>query len=218
MSSIAAPPIGTGKVYVGTLDGRLIAIDAKTGKQAWSALTVDQTKNYTITGAPRIVKGRVIIGNGGADLGGLRGYVTAYDAATGRKIWRFYTVPGKPGAPDGEISDKPLAGIALKTWNGQWWSKQAGGGGGTAWDSMTYDPKLDLLYVGVGNSGFWNKKYRSPGEGDNLFVGSILALRPETGAYVWHYQENAGRRVGLHLHPEYDPRRSQDRRAPASGP
>jgi quinohemoprotein ethanol dehydrogenase len=180
-----------GKVYVGTIDGRLIAIDARTGKQVWSTQTTDPTRNYTITGAPRVVKGRVLIGNGGADLG-VRGYVSAYDAETGKMAWRFYVVPGQPGVKDGAVSDGILDKIAEKTWSGQWWSETGGRGGGTVWDSMAYDPDLDLLYVGTGNSGYWNKKLRSPGDGDNLFVASILALRPETGEYVWHFQEVPG--------------------------
>ena len=180
------------KVYVGTIDGRLIAVDAKTGKQRWSTQTTDTASNNTITGAPRIVKGRVIIGNGGAELGA-RGYVSAYDAATGKKIWRFYIVPGDPAKPDGEVSDKPLRDLARPTWSGTWWTHEGGGGGGgTAWDSMAYDPDLDLLYVGTGNASYWNKAYRSPGDGDNLFVASVLALRPETGEYVWHFQETPG--------------------------
>ena len=181
-----------GKVYVGTIDGRLIAINAKTGKQVWSAQTTDPKSNNTITGAPRIVKGRVIIGNGGAELGA-RGYFSAYNADTGAKIWRFYTVPGDPSKPDGEVSDKPLRDLTQDTWSGKWWTHEQGGqGGGTVWDSMAYDPELDLLYVGVGNASYWNRAYRSDGEGDNLFVASILAVRPETGEYVWHYQQTPG--------------------------
>lgn len=180
-----------GKVYVGTIDGRLIAVDAKSGQQIWSTETIDPSKNYTITGAPRVVKGRVIIGNGGAEYG-VRGYVSAYDAETGKLAWRFYIVPGKPGVKDGAASDKILEKLAGKTWSGSWWNESGGGGGGTAWDSMAYDPDLDLLYIGTGNSAYWNKKYRSPGDGDNLFVSSILALRPETGEYVWHFQEVPG--------------------------
>jgi quinohemoprotein ethanol dehydrogenase len=180
-----------GNVYVGTIDGRLVAVDAKSGHQVWSAQTTDPSQNYTITGAPRVVKGRVIIGNGGAEYG-VRGYVSAYDAATGKMAWRFFIVPGKPGVKDGAASDPILEKLASKTWSGNWWNEAGGGGGGTAWDSMAYDPDLDLLYIGTGNSAYWNKKYRSPGEGDNLFVGSILALRPETGEYVWHFQETPG--------------------------
>ena len=180
-----------GRVYVGTLDGRLIAIDAKTGKPVWSVVTVDQTKNYTITGAPRIVKGLVIIGNGGAEYG-VRGYVSAYHAKTGALAWRFYTVPGEPGQRDHAASDDVLARLATPTWNGEWWKETGGRGGGTVWDSMAYDPELDLLYVGVGNASYWNRALRSPGGGDNLFVASILALRPSTGEYVWHYQQTPG--------------------------
>ncbi|NKF23510.1 PQQ-dependent dehydrogenase, methanol/ethanol family [Solimonas marina] len=177
-----------GKVFVGTLDGRLIGIDAETGQQLWSVVTVDQSKDYTITGAPRVIKGRVIIGNGGAEFG-VRGYITAYDADTGKLAWRFYTVPGKPGEKDGAASDDILAKVT-DTWNGEWWKN--GGGGGTVWDSMSYDPELDLLYIGVGNGSYWRRTLRSPGGGDNLFVASIVAIKPETGEYVWHYQETPG--------------------------
>jgi quinohemoprotein ethanol dehydrogenase len=178
-----------GKVFVGTFDGRLIALDAKTGKPLWSVLTVDQSKGYTITGAPRVVKGRVIIGNGGAEFG-VRGYISAYDADDGHLAWRFYTVPGRPGRKDGAASD-PVMALAEKTWRGNWYD-QGGGGGGTVWDSMSYDPELDLLYIGVGNGAFWRRSARSPGGGDNLFISSIVALKPETGEYVWHYQQTPG--------------------------
>lgn len=173
-----------GKVFVGTYDGRLIALDAKTGKKAWETLTVDQSKDYTITGAPRIVKGKVIIGNGGAEFG-VRGYVSAYDADNGKMLWRFYTVPGNPKEP---FESKTVEMIA-KTWAGDWWKY---GGGGTVWDSMAYDPDLDLFYIGVGNGSPWNYKLRSDGQGDNLFLTSIVALRPDTGEYVWHYQTTPG--------------------------
>src|SRR5882757_4637185 len=172
-----------GKVFVGTLDGRLVALDAASGKPVWETLTIDPKYRYTITGAPRIIKGKVLIGNGGAEFG-VRGYISAYDSETGRLAWRFYTVPGQPGKPDGAASDHVLAAVADKTWDGHWWKDSGGGGGGTIWDSMAYDPTLDLLYVGVGNASYWNRKYRSAGRGDNLFVGSIVALRPSTGEYV----------------------------------
>jgi alcohol dehydrogenase (cytochrome c)/quinohemoprotein ethanol dehydrogenase len=187
------PAYWDGMVYVGALDGRLIALDARTGKQVWSTLTVDNAQPYVITGAPRIIKGRVIIGNSGAERG-VRGYVSAYDAKSGRMSWRFYTVPGEPGKADGAASDAAFAKFAARSWSGEWWTDQAGHGGGTVWDSMAYDPELDLLYIGVGNAGVWNPKYRSSGGGDNLFVSSILALRPETGEYVWHFQETPGDR------------------------
>ena len=178
-----------GKLYFGAFDGRLIALDIKTGKPVWSVVTVDQTKTYTITGAPRIVKGKVVIGNGGAELGA-RGYVTAYDAQTGKQVWRFYTVPGDPSAgPDGAASDKVLAEKAKPTWFGKYWTT---GGGGTVWDSIVYDAELDQLYIGVGNGSPWNHKVRSEGKGDNLFLSSIVALNPDTGEYRWHYQEAPG--------------------------
>ncbi|RIK99362.1 MAG: PQQ-dependent dehydrogenase, methanol/ethanol family [Burkholderiales bacterium] len=171
-----------GKVYVGTFDGRLVALDARDGKPVWTVDTVvDRAKSYTITGAPRIVKGKVLIGNGGAEFG-VRGYVTAYDAETGRQAWRFYTVPGDPKLPP---EDKAME-MALKTWHGRGWLDW--GGGGTVWDSMAYDPELNLLYIGTGNGSPWNHKFRSDGKGDNLFLSSIVALNADTGEYVWHYQ------------------------------
>jgi len=175
-----------GRVYFGALDGRLISLDAKTGKKVWEVVTVDQSKPYTITGAPRIVKGKVLIGNGGAELG-VRGYLSAYDAKTGKMLWRFYTVPGEKETDDA-ASDKAMK-IARPTWNGEFWKA---GGGGTVWDSMAYDPDLDLLYIGVGNGSPWNRDIRSPGGGDNLFLSSIVALKPDTGDYVWHYQTTPG--------------------------
>lgn len=172
------------KLFLGTLDGRLVAIDRETGKEVWSKVTVDQSQPYTITGAPRVIDGKVIIGNGGAEMG-VRGYVSAYDADDGEQLWRFYTVPGKPGDPD----EPEYLKKAAATWNGEWWNQ---GGGGTVWDAMAYDPELDLLYIGVGNGSPWNQAYRSPGGGDNLYLSSIVALRPKTGEYVWHYQTTPG--------------------------
>jgi PQQ-dependent dehydrogenase (methanol/ethanol family) len=173
-----------GKVYSGTLDGRLLALDAATGEKVWEVLTVDPERSYTITGAPRIVRGRVLIGNGGAELG-VRGYVSAYDAETGSLAWRFYTVPGDPSKP---FESKALA-MAARTWHGEWWKA---GGGGTVWDSMAYDPALGLVYVGVGNGSPWSRAHRSKGKGDNLFLSSIVALRADTGEYVWHFQTTPG--------------------------
>lgn len=182
--------VWNGTVFVGALDGRLIALDAATGKVKWQTQTfIDTAKPYTITGAPRVVKGLVLIGNGGAELG-VRGYVTAYDAATGKKKWRFFTIPGDPAkGPDGEVSDKVLAAKAGATWNGDYWK---GGGGGTVWDAIVYDPELDQLYIGVGNGSPWNHMIRSQGKGDNLFLSSVVALKPETGEYLWHYQGTPG--------------------------
>jgi quinohemoprotein ethanol dehydrogenase len=171
-----------GKVFVGTLDGRLVALDAATGKQVWETLTIDRNSRHTITGAPRVVKGNVIIGNGGAEMG-VRGYVSAYNSDTGNLVWRFYTIPGDPSKP----FESPILEKAAKTWSGEWWKA---GGGGTVWDSIVYDPELDLLYIGTGNGGPWNEKYRNPKRGDGLLTCSIVALKPETGEYVWHYQED----------------------------
>jgi len=172
-----------GRVYLGALDGRLICLDAKSGAPLWSVQTTDPALPYTITGAPRVVKGRVVIGNGGADIG-VRGYVSAYDAETGALAWRFYTVPGDPAQPP----ESPALAAALPTWRGgEWWKV---GGGGTVWDSLAYDPELDLLYVGTGNGGPWTPRLRS--RGDNLYLSSILALRPDTGELIWHYQTTPG--------------------------
>ncbi len=174
-----------GKVLIGTFDGRLIALDAKNGNQIWSVDTIiDRDRYYTITGAPRIVKGKVLIGNGGGEFG-VRGYVTAYDLHSGNEAWRFFTVPGDPSKP----FENPILEKAAETWTGEWWKV---GGGGTVWDSMAYDPDLDLLYIGVGNGSPWNPAERSPEGGDNLFISSIVALRPDTGEYVWHYQTTPG--------------------------
>jgi quinohemoprotein ethanol dehydrogenase len=175
-----------GKVYVGAYDGRLEALNAKTGKKVWSVDTIaDHERNYTVTGAPRIVKGKVIIGNGGAELGA-RGYFSAYDAKTGKLIWRFFTVPGDPAKGD----ESDTVTMIRKTWHGdQYWIQ---GGGGTAWNAMAYDAELDLLYVGTGNGATWNYGLRSEGKGDNLFLSSIVAVKPDTGKYVWHYQTTPG--------------------------
>lgn len=181
------------KLFFGTLDGRLIALDRETGKVAWEKVTVDQSKSYTITGAPRVIDGKVIIGNGGAEFG-VRGFVAAYDAGSGEQLWKFYTVP-----EGGDAKDQPAyLQKAAETWNMDvLGANDAIGGGGTVWDSMAYDPELDLLYIGVGNGSPWNRAYRSPGkdgtgEGDNLYLSSIVAIRPKTGEYVWHYQTTPG--------------------------
>jgi quinohemoprotein ethanol dehydrogenase len=173
-----------GKVFVGTLDGRLVALDASTGKPVWETLTIDPKFPYTITGAPRVVKGKVLIGNGGAEYG-VRGYISAYDAASGKMVWRFYTIPGDPAQP----YESPILEKAAKTWVGQ---RGKLGGGGTVWDSIAYDPDLDLIYFGVGNGTPWPRRARSSQGGDNLFISSVVALKAETGEYVWHYQETPG--------------------------
>ena len=176
-----------GKVFVASYDGRLIALDAATGKVAWEKDTIiDRKFSYTITGAPRVFKGNVIIGNGGAEYG-VRGYITAYDAKSGAQKWRWFTVPGDPSKP---FEDESMA-KAAKTWDpaGKWWEA---GGGGTAWDAMAFDPELNLMYIGTGNGSPWQRDKRSPAGGDNLYLASIVALNPDTGKYVWHYQQTPG--------------------------
>ncbi len=178
-----------GKLFVGTLDGRLIALDAISGAQLWSTQTTPTDGNYSITGVPRVVDNMVIIGNGGAEFG-VRGYVSAYDANSGGLVWRFYTVPNANDEPDNAASDEVMQ-TARRTWSdgGQW---RETGGGGTVWDAIVYDPELDQLYIGVGNGTPWNHGLRSEGQGDNLFLSSIVALNPRTGEYLWHYQETPG--------------------------
>jgi quinohemoprotein ethanol dehydrogenase len=173
-----------GRVYVGLLDGRLVALDAETGYFVWAVQTTPPNSDYSITGAPRIVKGQVLIGNGGGEYG-VRGYISAYDAGTGAQKWRFHIVPGDPSKP----FENAAMERAAKTWSGEWWKY---GGGGTPWDGIAYDPEADLVYVGTGNGSPWNRDYRSPGGGDNLYLSSIVALKPDTGEYVWHYQTTPG--------------------------
>lgn len=174
-----------GKVYTGTQDGRLIALDASTGKPAWSVPTTDKEDGRYITGAPRVFDGKVIVGHGGADTGSVRGYVTTYDAETGKQLWRFYIVPGNPA--DG-FEDKAME-MAANTWFGQWWRY---GGGGTVWNAISYDPETHTVFLGTGNGDPWNRKIRSQGKGDNLFLCSIVALDAQSGRYKWHYQVNPG--------------------------
>ncbi len=181
-----------GQLFVGTIDGRLVSLDAATGKELWSQQTLDKAGNGTITGVPRVIKDKVVIGFGGAEFG-VRGYVTAYDAATGKQAWRFFTVPNPDGKADGAASDDILA-TASKSWSavkklGDW---HESGGGGTVWDAIVYDAELDQLYLGVGNGNPWNHGIRSNGEGDNLFLSSVVAINPDSGKYIWHYQETPG--------------------------
>ncbi|MGH7818713.1 MAG: PQQ-dependent dehydrogenase, methanol/ethanol family [Candidatus Binatia bacterium] len=175
-----------GKVYVGTIDGRLVALDAATGKVVWEKLTIDPKKSYTITHAPRVADGKVLVGNGGAEYG-VRGYVSAYDPGNGELVWRTYTVPGDPAKrPESEALK-----VALETWkDADEWLKI--GAGGTVWDSISYDPELGLVYVGTGNGVAWDRSWRSPGGGDNLYLASILALDANTGEQKWHYQATPG--------------------------
>ncbi len=175
-----------GRVYFGSLDGRLIALDAASGEKIWEVDTIiDRDRFYTITGAPRAAKGKIYIGNGGAEFG-VRGYVTAYDAETGEQAWRFYTVPGDPSLP----FEHPEMELAAETWKGgNWWEV---GGGGTVWNSIVYDPDFNNVYIGVGNGAPWTRVIRSPGGGDNLFLSSIVALDADTGEMKWYYQTTPG--------------------------
>ena len=179
------PAFWNGKVIISTVDGRLVGLDAKTGEKIWETMTIDPRRSYYITGAPKVFKGKVIIGNGGTEQEAARGYVTAYNADTGEQEWRFWVVPGNPA--DG--FENAAMEMAAKTWTGEWWKF---GGGGTVWHGITYDPEFDQLLIGTGNGSPWNQKIRSPGGGDNLFLCSIVALDPDTGEYKWHYQTTPG--------------------------
>jgi quinohemoprotein ethanol dehydrogenase len=176
--------VSQGRVYVGTLDGRLIALDAKSGRPAWSVLTVDPHRPYAITGAPLIAQGKVIIGNAGAEYG-VRGYVTAYDARTGKQAWRFFVVPGNPA----QGFESPELRRAAQTWSGEWWKD---GGGGTVWNSLSYDPDLGLIYFGTGNASPWSGPVGGGARGDALYTASIVAVHASNGHYAWHYQTTPG--------------------------
>ena len=175
-----------GRVYAASLDGWLHALDAATGALIWRVDTLtDRSRDYTITGAPRIAGDKVVIGNSGAEYG-VRGYITAYQLDSGDQAWRFFTVPGDPSRP----FEHPELEWAAETWDPN--SRWDVGGGGTVWDSMVYDQDLNLLYVGTGNGGPWNRATRSPAGGDNLFLASILAIDPDSGRLVWYYQTTPG--------------------------
>ncbi|NWG52603.1 MAG: PQQ-dependent dehydrogenase, methanol/ethanol family [Hydrogenophilaceae bacterium] len=176
-----------GRVFVGALDGVLYALDLRTGRVLWRVDTiVDRNRAYSITGAPEVAGDVVIIGNGGAEFD-VRGYVTAYDVRTGRERWRFYTVPRDPAQGPQESPDLEAA---LETWDPE--SRWDIGGGGTAWDTIHYDPEFNAVYVGVGNGGPYHVARRSPSGGENLYLCSIVALDPRTGRVKWHYQETPG--------------------------
>jgi quinohemoprotein ethanol dehydrogenase len=176
--------IYNGKIIAPIIDGRLEALDAETGKPIWESRVAYAQDNYTITMAPRIAKGKVIIGMAGAELL-IRGQFAAFDAETGKLAWRFYTVPGDPSKP----FENPALRKAAETWSGQWWKL---GGGGSVWDGMAYDPDADLFYVGTGNGGPWPEQLRQSKGKDNLYVASILAVKPETGELKWYFQPVPG--------------------------
>jgi PQQ-dependent dehydrogenase (methanol/ethanol family) len=169
-----------GKIIAPIIDGRLVALDALTGKPVWEARVAYPQEQYTLTMAPRIAKGKVIIGASGAEYP-VRGFVDGYDAQTGQRAWRFYTVPGDPS----KGFENEAMKMAAATWDGEWWKM---GGGGTVWDALAYDPDADLIYFGTGNGGPWPEVLRGSTGKDNLFVCSIIALRPDTGEMKWYYQ------------------------------
>jgi quinohemoprotein ethanol dehydrogenase len=171
-----------GRVFVAALDGVVTALDAKTGKVLWEAPTLPENPGYYSTGAPLVFRGKVLIGNAGGDAG-MRGFVSAFDQATGKLAWRFYLAPGSPEENKGD----PTMEMAAKTWTGEWWKTGTGGG---PWNGLTYDPELNQVYIGTGNSGPYDPRVRSPGGGDNLFLTSIVAVDADTGKYKWHYQAN----------------------------
>ena len=171
-----------GRVFAASLDGRLFALDTKSGKLIWSVQTVPPSSHQYVTGAPRTFNGKVIIGQAGADFGE-RGYVTAYDQASGKQVWRFYVVPGSPEQNRGDAAME----AAARTWNGEWWKTGTGGG---PWDDITYDDELNRIYIGTGNVSPVDPKTRGAEQGDNLYTAGIVAVDADTGKYVWHYQEN----------------------------
>ena len=172
-----------GKIYLGTIDGRLIAIDAATGKQKWSTQTTPKDKAYSITGAPRLANGKVFIGQAGSEFE-QRGFMAAYDAETGKRLWQWWIVPGDPS----KGFEQPELELAARTWKGEWWKT---GGGGGPWDGIAYDPVTNYVIIGTGNGAPWPQSIRSPGgmeNNENLFLSSMVALDADTGKYKWHYQ------------------------------
>lgn len=172
------------RVFIATQDGNIEALDADTGKVLWHTQDFNPKEWRYDNGPPRVFDGKVIIGQGGADLSPIRGYVSAYGAKTGKLVWRFYTVPGNPA----KGFEQPAMAMAAKTWHGDWWVH----GGDTAWNAFSYDRKLNIIYIGVGNGYPYNEVLRSPGGGDNLFLASIVAVNADTGRYIWHYQTCPG--------------------------
>jgi quinohemoprotein ethanol dehydrogenase len=170
-----------GKIIFGTLDGRLIALDAKSGKVVWSVKATPDERRYSITGAPRIANGMLFIGSAGAEFD-VRGYLDAFDPETGKHLWRFWTIPGDPA----KGFENDAMKMAAATWKTPGWWNQ--GGGGTVWDAITYDPSTDLVIFGTGNATPGDAVRRDPGRGDNLFTTSLIAVHAKDGSYAWHYQ------------------------------
>jgi PQQ-dependent dehydrogenase (methanol/ethanol family) len=167
-----------GKIFVGTFDGRLVALDARTGTPVWSVMTVDPSKPYTVTQAPRVIKGRVVIGTSGSEYGAR----LSLRMTPSRVAWRLHRAGDPAQPPEGRLRR------SRQTWMGT----GGRGGGGTVWESISYDPGLNLIYFGVGNGTEWNQGYRSASKGDNWFLSSIVAVNADTGDYVWHYQATPG--------------------------
>lgn len=172
-----------GRIFFGTLDGRLIALDAKTGDEVWSIKATPDERRYSMTSAPRIANGKLFVGSAGAEFD-VRGYIDAYDVETGKRLWRFWTIPGDPA----KGFENDAMKMAAETWKTPGWWEEGKGGGGTVWDAITYDPTTDLVIFGTGNATPGDAVRRDPGRGDNLFTTSIVALHAEDGSYAWHYQ------------------------------
>ena len=175
-----------GNVLAPVIDGRMVALDAKSGVVRWSTRVLpEDSTGYSITMAPRVAKDKVIVGAAGGEFTPHRGFFAAFDVTTGRELWRFYTVPGDPSKP---FENKALE-AAAKTWKGEWWKY---GGGGSLWDGLSYDPDANLIYVGTGNGVPWPEILRGSEGFDNLYVSSILAVNPDNGELAWHYQVAPG--------------------------
>jgi quinohemoprotein ethanol dehydrogenase len=169
-----------GMIIAPVIDGRLQAVNAETGKPIWEARVAFSQDEYTITMAPRIANGKVIVGISGGDHP-KRGFFDAYDAMTGRRLWRFYTVPGDPSKPFENAAMRK----ASETWDANAWKL---GGGGAVWDGIAYDPETDLVYAGTGNAEPWPEEFRGEKGKDGLYASSILAVHASTGELKWHYQ------------------------------
>jgi quinohemoprotein ethanol dehydrogenase len=175
-----------GKVLAPVIDGRMVALDSKSGTLRWSTRVLpEDSTGYSITMAPRVAGNKVIVGVAGGEFTPHRGFFAAFDVETGRELWRFYTVPGDPSKP---FENKALE-AAARTWSGEWWKL---GGGGSLWDGLSYDPEANLIYVGTGNGVPWPQILRGQEGYDNLYVSSILAVNPDNGELKWHYQAVPG--------------------------
>jgi PQQ-dependent dehydrogenase (methanol/ethanol family) len=169
-----------GKIIAPAIDGRLFGLDEETGKPVWEARVGYPQDNYTVTMAPRIAKGKAIVGVSGGEYP-VRGFIAAFDAKTGAQAWKFYTTPAKGDKDPGLIK-------AAATWP----AEILGGGGGTVWDAISYDPELELVYIGTGNAGPWSEDSRKSKGFDLLYAASIVAVDVNTGLYRWHYQNVPG--------------------------